>query len=261
MARLSISASQELGYERQGAGRPVVLLHSLCESRESWRPVVDLLNSHFDVLALDLPGHGESSPTKTVELSAVAVDIKVLLERLRIERPLLVGHGFGALVACAVAPKRMPRGVVAVDSLLSLRALKTQLAPLLNGLTGKANDRQRALGSYLTGIAGPKLSPAQHDKLLAALSAQQAMAAAAKTYFSADDAALDTQSVALVKGLSPPLHALFGTEPDATALSALKSAIPAATTEVWPEHGHYLHWVNPIRFVSRLRELDRPLLA
>ena len=49
-----------LAYTRSGAGAPLVLLHGIGLDRRSWDPVVPALARHFDVIAVDLPGFGDS---------------------------------------------------------------------------------------------------------------------------------------------------------------------------------------------------------
>src|SRR6478752_2281033 len=45
---------------RAGSGEPLVLLHGIGESHVGWRPVMDRLAAEFDVIAIDLPGFGQS---------------------------------------------------------------------------------------------------------------------------------------------------------------------------------------------------------
>ena len=51
-----------LAYTRAGAGAPLVLLHGIGSSRHAWDPVIPALSEHFDVIAIDLPGFGDSGP-------------------------------------------------------------------------------------------------------------------------------------------------------------------------------------------------------
>ena len=51
-----------LAFTRSGTGAPLVLLHGIGLSRQSWDPVVPALARHFDVIAVDLPGFGGSAP-------------------------------------------------------------------------------------------------------------------------------------------------------------------------------------------------------
>src|SRR5690348_6204428 len=60
-AREEIGVSQ-LVFTRVGTGPPLVLLHALGLSRRTWDPVIPGLARQFGVIAVDLPGFGESPP-------------------------------------------------------------------------------------------------------------------------------------------------------------------------------------------------------
>jgi RimJ/RimL family protein N-acetyltransferase len=51
-----------IAFSRSGQGAPLVLLHGLGLSRQSWDPVIPALAGQFDVIAVDLPGFGGSDP-------------------------------------------------------------------------------------------------------------------------------------------------------------------------------------------------------
>ena len=61
MAAVEVRPGIAIAYERSGSGPPLVLVHGITESRRSWDPLVPLLAEHFDVVAADLRGHGEST--------------------------------------------------------------------------------------------------------------------------------------------------------------------------------------------------------
>jgi pimeloyl-ACP methyl ester carboxylesterase len=95
-----------LRYTRTGSGQPLVLLHGLGSSRAAWNPVLAGLAQHFDVIAIDLPGFGESAPLPAaVEATpgALAGAVADFLTESGIEAPHLVGNSLGGWVATELA--------------------------------------------------------------------------------------------------------------------------------------------------------------
>lgn len=92
----------ELSYSESGNGKPVVLLHGYLEAKSIWAPLIVILEKKFRVVAIDLPGHGDSgvaSDTLTMEFMAGAV--KAVTDSLDLENIVLVGHSLGGYVTLA----------------------------------------------------------------------------------------------------------------------------------------------------------------
>jgi (E)-2-((N-methylformamido)methylene)succinate hydrolase len=82
----------------------VVLIHGVGMNHSVWSPQIDALTTHFQVLAYDMPGHGESAlPSAEPTLAEYASQLEALLDALKIERVHVVGHSMGALVALEFA--------------------------------------------------------------------------------------------------------------------------------------------------------------
>lgn len=96
-----------LAYRRSGAGEPLVLLHALGSSREAWEPVRPALARHFDVIAVDLPGFGESAPLPGEPSPAVlAAAVAGFLDELGLTAPHVAGNSLGGWVAIELARQR-----------------------------------------------------------------------------------------------------------------------------------------------------------
>jgi pimeloyl-ACP methyl ester carboxylesterase len=98
-----------LAHSRSGSGSPLVLLHGLGSSRAAWAPVVPSLAEHADVLAVDLPGSGDSPPLPDgVEPSpkALAAAVAAFLDELGVAVPHVVGNSLGGWVAMELAALR-----------------------------------------------------------------------------------------------------------------------------------------------------------
>lgn len=96
----------QLAYTRSGTGESLVLLHALGLSRRTWDDVVPELARHFDVIAVDLPGFGDSPPLPTdIEPSpaALAAVVAGLLDELGVIAPHVVGNSLGGWIALELA--------------------------------------------------------------------------------------------------------------------------------------------------------------
>jgi pimeloyl-ACP methyl ester carboxylesterase len=107
-----------LAFHRRGDGPPVVLVHGVGLRLESWLGQIDELAQRASVVAVDLPGHGESErlDEPVPELSDLS-DAIVNLIKAEIGEPCVVmGHSLGALVAMDIATRSptLVRGLVAL---------------------------------------------------------------------------------------------------------------------------------------------------
>src|SRR5687767_6672211 len=86
-------------------GVPVVFLHSYAGSRAHWSHQLAHLRKTRRAIAIDLRGHGESSaPANRVYSStALAADVAAVVDALRLDRFVLVGHSMGGSAAIAYA--------------------------------------------------------------------------------------------------------------------------------------------------------------
>ena len=98
---------QSLGYDDDGSGPPIVLLHGLSMSRMTWDRFVPDLVDRFRVVRLDQRGHGESSHASgTYVLDNYIADTVAFLEGVVREPSMLVGHSLGGVIAHGVAQMR-----------------------------------------------------------------------------------------------------------------------------------------------------------
>jgi pimeloyl-ACP methyl ester carboxylesterase len=98
-----------LAYTRTGAGAPLVLLHGIGSSRHAWDPVIPALAGRFDVIAVDLPGFGDSGPLPPgaePRPAALAAAVAGLLGDLGITAPHVAGNSLGGWVALELAAIR-----------------------------------------------------------------------------------------------------------------------------------------------------------
>jgi pimeloyl-ACP methyl ester carboxylesterase len=102
--------------------RPLLLLHGLASNARIWEKVVPwLAQAGLRMYLPDLRGHGLSDhPDGDYGFDTFAADLARFIDLFALERPLLIGHSWGAMLALdyaarfAVGP-RAPAGVILVD--------------------------------------------------------------------------------------------------------------------------------------------------
>jgi len=98
--------SQPIHYKSEGLGNVIVLLHGFLESLEIWNDFSRELSTTFQVVSIDLPGHGESGNLgKINSMELMADSVNAVLTHLKIEQCVVAGHSMGGYVAIHLAEK------------------------------------------------------------------------------------------------------------------------------------------------------------
>lgn len=108
-----------LHHSISGKGPVIVLLHGFLESGEIWKNFVRKLRGSFQVITIDLPGHGLSENLSPVHfMDDMAEAVRHVLKSLEVSSCLMVGHSMGGYVTLAYAEKypRSLRGFVLFHS-------------------------------------------------------------------------------------------------------------------------------------------------
>ena len=109
-------ADLSLVHDRGGSGEPLVLVHGIGSCWRCWDPIVPLLREHHEVIALDLPGYGESPAVKgepTVYAITDALDEALVAAGL--EDAHLVGNSMGGWIVAELAGRGHARSAVAIS--------------------------------------------------------------------------------------------------------------------------------------------------
>jgi len=107
----------------------MLLLHGLSSNTRIWDWTAPLFADHFRVIALDQRGHGLSDvPESGYGFDNTVSDVVAFIDAVGLDRPLVVGHSWGASVALdlGVEYAERTRGVVMVDGgLIELSRYRT----------------------------------------------------------------------------------------------------------------------------------------
>lgn len=134
ISRFIVAGGIRWHVQRTGRGPVLLLVHGTGASTHSWRDLLLRLSEDFDVIAVDLPGHGfsDSVAADRMTLPALASALEGLLAAVGVRPAVVVGHSAGAaiLVEMCIDGMIAPRLVISINgALLPLRGMAGQLFP------------------------------------------------------------------------------------------------------------------------------------
>lgn len=119
---MSLLNTIKLKYWETGEGKVcVIFLHGYPLDHTIWHPLIPYLKVHARLIMPDLRGHGESPvPHGVYHMDAMAADVAGLMDELKIEQAVLIGHSLGGYISFAFArsfPQRLSGlGLVATQA-------------------------------------------------------------------------------------------------------------------------------------------------
>jgi len=259
----------------------VVLLHGIAGTSATWDAVIPRLAEHYDVLAPDLLGHGESAkPRGDYSLGAYANALRDLLEALGKNRATLVGHSLGGGIAMQFAYQFLGRceRLVLVDS----GGLGREVHPLLRAaalpgaelvLPWLSTTTSRGVGALVRGMnrLGIRTGPDLDETWRSFVSLREP--AARRAFIQTVRGVMDlsgqrviaNERLYLAEGL-PTLIVWGENDPLIPVRHARASheRIAGSRLEIFPEAGHFPHRDDPERFAKVLADFirtTRPLHA
>jgi len=264
------------GYRRAfvhaGKGPPILLIHGIGDSSDTWRELIPDLAGDHTVVAPDLLGHGSSDkPRADYAVAAYACGMRDLLGVLDIERVTVVGHSLGGGVAMQFAyqfPERCERLVLVgsggvgreVHPMLRLVATPGSgpLLPLLN------TPPVRLAGRSLLGAIrwlGTDLGQDADDlsRTFQALPDARARTAFLRTVRAAVDWRGQVITLLdrcyLTRGM--PTLLVWGARDPIIPVEhgrIAHAAMPGSRLEIFGNAGHFPHHADPARFLELLRD-------
>ena len=91
-------------YIDKGKGRVIVLLHGFLGSKKMWEEYIKKLSKSFRVIAIDLPGHGETPSIGYYHsMEMLAQSVKTVLDKIGVRKYIIVGHSMGGYTTLAFA--------------------------------------------------------------------------------------------------------------------------------------------------------------
>lgn len=260
--RLQVGQQSIAGYESAGTGRPIVLIHGNSSSSRVWSEQLDgPLGKKYRLIAIDLPGHGDSAPApnpeKDYSAAGYSACIAAVARQLELENAVFVGWSLGghavleAASALPMAAGLMIFGTPPIgkgpDGFAGFKGL--------SNVAFTPDPSEAEVDGWLTHAFAPGFSPIppffKVDFRRTDGAARGCLGASAQQGLFKDE-------VALVAGLKVPLAILHGAEEQIVDLDYLRR-LSAPTlwrqaVQVIDKSGHTPQWEQPEAFAKLLDE-------
>lgn len=248
-----------LAHDRAGSGPPLLLMHGTTSCRQIWEPLLPALAEGNEVIAIDLPGHGDS-PATSLTPPEWAIEVAAFLDQLGLPRVAMVGHSAGGWTALELAKAGRASAVVA----LTPAGLWSKHSPLLTDLALNANWRLgrvaprlslRALESPRVRAVALRSVSAHPRQLPTEVAVANARAAIGTDCFPRHFAATRRLRFSGGQGIDVPVTVVWG-DKDRIALAGKSRNVdelpPQTKVETWPGCGHMVMWDAPDRLVETI---------
>ena len=225
----------ELFYAEAGSGEPPVLLvHGWACDHTAMAPQFAYFRRSHRVITVDLRGHGESDkPEQDYTILGFADDLAWMCGELGVEKPIVIGHSMGGVIAVELAARfpELPCAVVTLDApVVAAQAVIDRLAPQVEGFRTSAFHELQS--KFVDSMFLPTDNQERKARIKAGMmSTPQHVAASAAANIFAD-------TVSSMRACRVPLLVLAAAE-SLSDLPRLREACPHVITGQTVGAGHF----------------------
>lgn len=233
--------------------KAVIFLHGIGGAARGWAPQCETFGkAGFNPVALDLPGYGARPPVESMTFEELAADVEAMIAQRQLQRPVLVGHSMGGMIAQTLL-RRRPDGYSAAvligtspafgnpEGDFQKQFVAARLAPLESG-----KSMPELAAEIVDGMIGPAPDPEGR-----ALAIDLMGATPASTYRAAVLCLVTFDERASLPNIRCPVLCLVG-EHDRNAppamMQRMAAKIPGAEYVCLPDVGHLPNLEAPRAF-------------
>jgi pimeloyl-ACP methyl ester carboxylesterase len=248
----------EISFDQQGEGEPaLVFVHGWGNTKSVWDAQMAHFSEKYRVIAVDLPGFGESGYNRTNWTTAsFGEDVAAVIKKLNLKRVVLVGFCSGAynIIETAKIASENIIGLVLVDIFQNVEMeyspemLAYMDSVMWDVVTNPTNEKFVAGGFY------KKNPEASYERVLSMLSGHKNTSRIGWKE-SLDDLLRwhNEDRIESLKKVRVPITSI-NSDMEPTNVEAFKKYVPSYELKIIPDVAHLVMWDNPEEFNRLLEE-------
>jgi pimeloyl-ACP methyl ester carboxylesterase len=253
---VQLSTGVDMKYHDVGPkeGKPIIFIHGPGSSSRDWYSVGPELLDSYRVIAMDLRGHGQSSaPECCYSLDDYEQDVIALMDSLKINSAIIVGHSMGGFVAQNIAidyPERVEKLILVSSS--------------DKGTDNDKYDRLYGAAQTQRGIADPEVLKKWNDtttilpipEVMRTKSDNERAATPPNVWKGDLKSILAEDNSSKLSGIKAPTLILWGEQDQVFVKEEqdrLVAEIPGARIKTYPTAGHTVQWELPAEVAKDIR--------
>lgn len=248
----------EISFDQQGKGKPaLIFVHGWSNNRSVWDSQMAHFSEKYRVIAVDLPGFGESSNNRTNwTMASFGEDVAAVIEKLNLKQVVLVGFSMGAYVSIETA-KKAPENIIGLVLIDEIKDIEMKYSPemfvymdsvLMDVVTNPTNEKLVAGGFYKK---NPEVS---FERVVSMLSSHKNTSRIGWRE-SLDNAIrwLNKDCIESLKKIQVSIISI-SSDMEPTNVEAFRKYVPSYQLKIIPDVAHLVMWDNPEEFNRLLEE-------
>ena len=245
----------EISFDKQGMGAPaIVFVHGWSNNRSVWDEQMDYFSKKYEVIAIDLGGHGQSGDDrKAWTMSSFGEDVIAVINHLKLKKVILVGFSMGGAVVIEAAKKAPEKiaGLVLVDNLhnvdmkYSEEMIKFTDSIFSDLIANPTNEKLIGLGFY-------KNNPEKSFQRVMTMLKDGQRPGWHGSFLEMFKWINEDLTKSLIEIHSPVISINSNSEP--TNIVAFRKYIPSFKVHVMSDVGHLVFWDAPGEFNNLLEQ-------
>ncbi len=238
--------SVEIRYDVYGSGdRTLLFVHCWCCNRGFWDAQVDEFAEEYQVVTLDLAGHGQSGDNRdNWTMAAYGQDVAAVANDLGLEHIILVGHSMGGPVAIEAA-RILGDRVVAIVGVDNLQNLEQQWSD--EQITDLMSMFDTNFAAVTYNFVRGRMFPPSVDSSLAEMIALQMASAPPDIARQSFENIMRYDYATALADVHVPIRCINSDE-NPTNVEANRQIAESFAVEIMPNSGHFPHMVKPEMF-------------